>query len=188
MKKYFLHNGTTHEGPFDFEEIKAREITSETAVWYDGLDDWTTAGKVEELKVLIKTPQRKKIAISRILAFVALLVIFAVVFFLIGPPKPVPKKKILPTSPDPIVVIQSPDFSREGLLKLKATIYTTILNQGAAGKVLVTFKIQQNGHHYEKSKSIFLKENESQKLQMTFDEAKILEGDVESQVVCKAEK
>lgn len=50
MKKYFTHNGKDQEGPFDIEELKAKNISRETSVWHEGLDDWTTAGKIDELK------------------------------------------------------------------------------------------------------------------------------------------
>ena len=187
MKKYFLHNGTTHEGPFDIEELKG--ITGDTPVWFDGLDDWTTADKVAELKDLIKAaPQIKKPAISKAFIVVALLVIVGALIIIISRPKPEQEIKVKATTPKPIVVITSTDFSKTGVLKLKATIYTTILNQGADGNILVTFHIQQKGHDYSKAKSIFLKSNESQKLEMVFDQMKILEGDVSYNVDCRAEK
>ncbi|MEO6611246.1 MAG: DUF4339 domain-containing protein [Chitinophagaceae bacterium] len=52
MKKYFLNDGTSQQGPFDLEELKTKNLTASTPVWYEGLPEWTTAGKVEELKVL----------------------------------------------------------------------------------------------------------------------------------------
>lgn len=53
MKKYYLHNGTEQEGPFNFEELKTKEITRDTPIWFEGLSEWTTADKIQELKVLI---------------------------------------------------------------------------------------------------------------------------------------
>jgi hypothetical protein len=52
MKKYFLHNGTEQQGPFDTLDLKAKAIKQETPIWYEGLSEWTTAGKVDELKEL----------------------------------------------------------------------------------------------------------------------------------------
>ncbi len=49
MKKYFFNDGTAQQGPFDLEELKSKNITAETPVWYEGLPEWTTAGKLEEL-------------------------------------------------------------------------------------------------------------------------------------------
>lgn len=50
MKKYFLHNGTESSGPFDIVELKAKNITKQTPVWFEGMERWKTAGEIEELK------------------------------------------------------------------------------------------------------------------------------------------
>ena len=55
MKKYFLHNGTEQQGPFDLDDLKAKLINKDTPIWYDGLADWTTAEKIDELKDILKT-------------------------------------------------------------------------------------------------------------------------------------
>ena len=55
MKKYFLITGSDQEGPFDVEELKAKRITRETPIWYEGLPAWTTAGEVQELSLLISS-------------------------------------------------------------------------------------------------------------------------------------
>ena len=49
MRKYFIHNGETENGPFDIEQLKSMQIKSETPIWYEGLQNWTIAGNVEEL-------------------------------------------------------------------------------------------------------------------------------------------
>jgi len=54
MKKYFLHNGTIQEGPFDNEDLRAKNISNDTPIWHEGLSEWTTAGKIEELKDVLK--------------------------------------------------------------------------------------------------------------------------------------
>ena len=57
MKKYYLHNGTENIGPFDTDELKAKGIAKETQVWYEGLQEWTNAGAIDELKsILIVVP------------------------------------------------------------------------------------------------------------------------------------
>jgi hypothetical protein len=53
MRKYFIHNGETENGPFDIEQLKSMQIKSETPIWYEGLQNWTVAGNVEELKTTI---------------------------------------------------------------------------------------------------------------------------------------
>lgn len=55
MKKYFLHNGTDQQGPFDIEELKVKNISKETPIWYEGLTEWTNAEKIEELKTIFIT-------------------------------------------------------------------------------------------------------------------------------------
>lgn len=52
MKKYFYSDGSNNFGPFTFEELREKKINSETLVWFQDLEDWTSAGKVEELKEL----------------------------------------------------------------------------------------------------------------------------------------
>ena|GEM_PF-1492910 len=56
MKKYFLLKGTNCEGPFDFEELKSKNISKETYVLHEGLTEWTKAGKLKELIVLFNLP------------------------------------------------------------------------------------------------------------------------------------
>ena len=53
MKKYFLHNGIDQQGPFDIEDLKTKNLTKETSIWFEGLPEWTTADKIDELKELI---------------------------------------------------------------------------------------------------------------------------------------
>jgi hypothetical protein len=50
MKKYYLHNGADQQGPFDFDDLKEKNISRQTPIWYEGLDEWTTAEKIDELK------------------------------------------------------------------------------------------------------------------------------------------
>ncbi|TRX24310.1 DUF4339 domain-containing protein [Flavobacterium franklandianum] len=52
MKKYYLHNGTESSGPFDIEELKAKNITKTSPVWFDGMLHWKTAGEIPELNQL----------------------------------------------------------------------------------------------------------------------------------------
>lgn len=54
MKKYFLHNGANQLGPFDIEDLKNKNISRETPIWFEGISEWTTAEKVEELKALFQ--------------------------------------------------------------------------------------------------------------------------------------
>ncbi|MFH2141279.1 MAG: DUF4339 domain-containing protein [Bacteroidota bacterium] len=53
MKIYYLHNGTEQEGPFDIEGLKNKNISNNSQIWYEGLPEWTTADKIEDLQELL---------------------------------------------------------------------------------------------------------------------------------------
>lgn len=44
MKKYFYTDGKDKFGPFTLEELKEKEISRETLVWFQELNDWKPAG------------------------------------------------------------------------------------------------------------------------------------------------
>ena len=51
MQKYFLKNDAgDYEGPYSPEKLIAKGIGPDTAVRYEGLEDWTTVSQVEELQ------------------------------------------------------------------------------------------------------------------------------------------
>jgi hypothetical protein len=50
MKNYYIHNGVENSGPFDLEELKEKKITKTTLVWFEGMDQWSHAGDIDELK------------------------------------------------------------------------------------------------------------------------------------------
>ena len=52
MKKYSLHDGTESSGPFDLEELKAKRITKNSPIWFEGMENWKTAGEILELKTI----------------------------------------------------------------------------------------------------------------------------------------
>ena len=59
MKKYFYSNGKEKFGPFSFEELKNENITKDTLIWFEGLEDWKSAkeiGEFEEIFKLIPPP------------------------------------------------------------------------------------------------------------------------------------
>ena len=53
MKKYYLHDGKQQEGPFDIDELKAKNLNRDTPIWFEGLNEWTTINNVDELKDII---------------------------------------------------------------------------------------------------------------------------------------
>jgi hypothetical protein len=58
MKKYYYHDGTSQQGPFDIEELKSKSLSKETLIWFEGLQEWLKAETIEELKELfiVKMP------------------------------------------------------------------------------------------------------------------------------------
>ena len=51
-QKYYTHNGTERKGAFTIDELKNQKITPETMVWCEGMQGWTKAEDVLELKEL----------------------------------------------------------------------------------------------------------------------------------------
>lgn len=43
--KIWIHIDGAQEGPYTLEELPLDRMTDQTPVWYDGLSDWTVAGK-----------------------------------------------------------------------------------------------------------------------------------------------
>jgi hypothetical protein len=55
MKKYHYSDGQSQFGPFSIDELKDLPIKRDTFVWFEGLESWTKAGEIEELKELFKS-------------------------------------------------------------------------------------------------------------------------------------
>ena len=45
---------TKKSGPYSFEELKNENIKKETLIWFEGLDDWTKAEYVLEIKEILE--------------------------------------------------------------------------------------------------------------------------------------
>ena len=54
MKQYYLHNGSENIGPFEKEELKAKNITKNTQIWSEDMLDWKKAGEIDDLKDILK--------------------------------------------------------------------------------------------------------------------------------------
>ena len=50
---FFTDTAGTRQGPFKLDQLKDKNITAQTPVWYDPLTEWTTAEKVPALKDVI---------------------------------------------------------------------------------------------------------------------------------------
>lgn len=51
MKKYFYFDGHKKIGPLCLDELN---ISSNTLIWFEGLDDWTPARNIEEMKPILE--------------------------------------------------------------------------------------------------------------------------------------
>jgi uncharacterized membrane protein YhaH (DUF805 family) len=54
MKKYYYANSSTKIGPLNLEQLKKANIDENTLVWYEGLENWQKANKIEDLKDLFE--------------------------------------------------------------------------------------------------------------------------------------
>ena len=55
MKKYFLIKDGEKCGPYSISELQNIEFDSSTLFWSNELEEWTEAGKIEELNLLLKS-------------------------------------------------------------------------------------------------------------------------------------
>lgn len=62
MKKYFYSDGEEKFGPFTIDELKEKNISRESLVWFKELDDWQSAKSVPEIKEIffLSPPPLKK--------------------------------------------------------------------------------------------------------------------------------
>jgi hypothetical protein len=51
--KYYYTDGLTNFGPFSLEQLKEKNITPTTRIWYSGLSGWTAASEIPELASLL---------------------------------------------------------------------------------------------------------------------------------------
>jgi GYF domain 2 len=57
MRKYYYKDSAgQQQGPLKLEKLKGIGIVASTPVWYDGLEKWTTADQVDELRPLLVVP------------------------------------------------------------------------------------------------------------------------------------
>ena len=65
-KKYFIAEDGEQKGPFSINELKVMSISKTTLIWKEGFDDWTEAGKIEKLQILLKiTPPKLPISTEK---------------------------------------------------------------------------------------------------------------------------
>ncbi len=64
---YFLKEGPDEIGPLTLDQLKRRPVTNDTPVWFAGLEEWTAADEIHELKELfITSPSRSWFSNSKL--------------------------------------------------------------------------------------------------------------------------
>jgi hypothetical protein len=54
-KEYYIIKNKTQLGPFSIDELKKQKITRTTPIWYEGIDKWTTAEKIDHLSSIVNS-------------------------------------------------------------------------------------------------------------------------------------
>jgi hypothetical protein len=54
MKRYFYSDGKTKEGPITFSELINKDLKPHSLIWYEGLENWLEAEKIEELREIFE--------------------------------------------------------------------------------------------------------------------------------------
>lgn len=209
---YYIHDGDIQKGPFTLDELKALPLSMDTPVWHEGMTEWTVAANIEEIrawlhktpppfKPSIKTPnltsknqkeaQTKKRSawfwLVMICVFLGFGSILAAGVVLVKYRHRLPGLKVDFNPPSPVVITSRTDDAGSTLFDAKATVYATIQNNGGDGNVLIFFDLYQNGEHYQKMMSAFMKANQVREVYATFSEVKLLGGGVSHDVRAKAQ-
>jgi hypothetical protein len=200
MKKYFLHDGNQQLGPFDIGELKLKTINKDTRVWSEGMSDWAKAEDIDELQgifaqtpppfnatnnsakkntVAASLPQKKKSKVWIVILVILLIGIVGIAGMIItNNPNAVPGIKVEINTPKPVVISSSADGHKSGIFNARTSVKATVQNQGGDGNVLVTFYVTQGGNRFDKSKSLYLSANQTEELEMTFEEVTYIDGDI----------
>lgn len=54
MKEYYFLNGKDQKGPLTIDQLSSKELTSETLIWTEGMENWTKLKDIPELAQTIK--------------------------------------------------------------------------------------------------------------------------------------
>lgn len=215
MKKYFTHNGTEQKGPFDIEDLKNLHISKDTQIWYEGINEWASAGSIEELKELFKSsspppyhqltpphikkpeqkketstykaPEKKRNTGWTVFIIILLVLAIGAVIMVKNNPNSIPGIEIKVNTPKPLIVRKSADGKNSGLFNARTTVYASVMNQGGSGNVLVTFYVYQGSRTYDKTKRLYLTSGQSKDLEMTFEEVDYISGKISYDVLAKSE-
>jgi len=54
MKEYFFLNEKEQNGPFSIEQLSQKDLTNETLIWTEGMENWQKLKDIQELVLLLK--------------------------------------------------------------------------------------------------------------------------------------
>ncbi len=65
IMEYYIIVNNAKQGPYTTEELSRKNITHRTLIWRVGMDDWTEAGEMDELRALLdqmppETPKQQQ--------------------------------------------------------------------------------------------------------------------------------
>lgn len=60
MEYFIIDNNGQQAGPFSLDQLAQKAITPETLVWAQGMEDWTPAWKIAELKTVLEAAEAIK--------------------------------------------------------------------------------------------------------------------------------
>jgi hypothetical protein len=75
MNKYYIRENDESIGPLTTEQLKTKNITKETWVWKEGLEDWVQIKDLKELELFFKTVRKPLVPIGKNWLFRAYIVI-----------------------------------------------------------------------------------------------------------------
>lgn len=52
--KYFYSDNVKKHGPFSLEELLKEDLSDETLIWHEGLENWISAREIPELKIALE--------------------------------------------------------------------------------------------------------------------------------------
>ncbi|MFC7348304.1 RDD family protein [Chryseobacterium zhengzhouense] len=64
-QKYFIHEAGNRKGPYTLNKLKDLNINKFTLILHDGINNWTEAGNLYELKSLFETPAPSPINLNK---------------------------------------------------------------------------------------------------------------------------
>lgn len=205
MPKYFIIEKGNQVGPFSYEDLQVKSIQNDTMIWFEGLDKWVRASEVAELKDLFKTPPPYQPSyISPVnqnlseesgsgwkaLRIVAFLIVGVVgVIFLISFLSNPHHNKFMNVDVHPpqarIMESHANEDPSSKLFAYREGVYCTVLNEGGAGRLLVTATLTQGTNTYERTQEVYLNGNQSQEIHFVFTEPHALGGDMKYEITAK---